>query len=76
MLAQVPYHLADILYDLQTFAIMGGLYAAVNCFMKRLRQKDDGKQLVPHTLPRSATQPVLQVLHATGPTTLSPNSTC
>lgn len=28
--------------DLQTFAIMGGLYAGVNCFMKRLRQKDDG----------------------------------
>lgn len=25
----------------KTFAIMGGLYAGVNCFMKRLRQKDD-----------------------------------
>ena len=28
---------------MQTFAIMGGLYSAVNCFMKRLRQKDDGE---------------------------------
>jgi hypothetical protein len=25
----------------KTFAIMGGLYAAVNCFAKRLRQKED-----------------------------------
>lgn len=25
----------------KTFAIMGGLYSAVSCFMKRLRQKDD-----------------------------------
>lgn len=28
---------------MQTFAIMGGLYAAVSCFSKRLRQKDDGE---------------------------------
>jgi hypothetical protein len=28
---------------LQTFAIMGGLYAAVNCFMLRLRRKQDGE---------------------------------
>lgn len=26
----------------QTFGVMGGLYAAVNCFMVRLRQKNDG----------------------------------
>lgn len=29
-------------HTLQTFAIMGGLYAAVSCFMQRLRQKNDG----------------------------------
>lgn len=28
---------------MQTFAIMGGLYAAVGCFMQRLRQKNDGE---------------------------------
>jgi hypothetical protein len=27
----------------KTFGIMGGLYAAVSCFMLRLRQKQDGK---------------------------------
>ncbi len=31
--------------DMQTFAIMGGLYSAVSCFMQRLRQKDDGEPL-------------------------------
>lgn len=40
-------HQPDISFHMQTFAIMGGLYAAVSCFMKRLRQKDDGK---PHNL--------------------------
>jgi hypothetical protein len=29
----------------KTFGIMGGLYAAVSCFMLRLRQKQDGKIL-------------------------------
>lgn len=33
----------DAFDAMQTFAIMGGLYSAVNCFMKRLRQKDDGE---------------------------------
>lgn len=28
----------------KTFGIMGGLYAAVSCFMLRLRQKQDGKR--------------------------------
>ena len=32
-----------MLLPLQTFAIMGGLYAAVNCFMLRLRRKQDGE---------------------------------
>ena len=30
---------------LQTFGVMGGLYAAVNCFMLRLRQTQDGENL-------------------------------
>jgi len=28
----------------QTFAIMSGVYAAVGCFMQRLRQKNDGER--------------------------------
>lgn len=30
----------------QTFAVMGGLYAGVSCFMKRLRQKEDGTAIL------------------------------
>lgn len=37
-LPRTPLHLSP----LQTFGIMGGLYAAVSCFMQRLRQKNDG----------------------------------
>eukprot|EP00887_Chlorella_sp_A99_P007042 scaffold2.g7042.t1 len=43
-LARMPHrHLraAAPLLCLQTFAIMGGIYAAVGCFMRRLRQKED-----------------------------------
>ncbi len=30
---------------MQTFAILGGLYTFVSCFMKRLRMKDDRAHL-------------------------------
>ena len=33
---------------LQTFGVMGGLYAAVGCFMQRIRQKQDGELLLYH----------------------------
>ena len=39
----------------QTFAIMGGLYAAVTCFAKRLRQKEDGA-CWPHAAPPRRTR--------------------
>ncbi len=31
---------------MQTFAILGGLYTFVSCFMKRLRMKDDRAHLL------------------------------
>ena len=43
LLAEAPMLLLLLLL-LQTFAIMGGLYAAVNCFMLRLRRKQDGER--------------------------------
>ena len=43
----VSYQKMYILFiSMQTFGIMGGLYAAVSCFMLRLRQKQDGKKKI------------------------------
>lgn len=42
---------------MQTFAIMSGVYAAVGCFMQRLRQKNDGTRLLFHMLMRHIALP-------------------
>lgn len=47
---------------MQTFAIMSGVYAAVGCFMQRLRQKNDGKRLLFRILMRHIALPGLAQL--------------
>lgn len=36
---------AILALDAQSFAVMGGLYAAVSCWTVRIRQKQDGAQM-------------------------------